>query len=92
MCQPGKLASAAFTLNPLESLTKVGQAFQPKPPNFKFPKPPKPKDFTKDLSAAEQHAKEAAIGAYGASDTFLTGGKGLGSMPGKNLWKSLGAS
>lgn len=69
-----------------------GGLLNPAAPSLKFPKPPKPIDPSKDLSLAAKHAKEQAIGAYGNADTFLTGGKGLGNAPGKNLWKALGSS
>jgi len=72
-------------------VAKKGGLLNPAAPKFNLKKPPKPIDPTADLSLAQQHAKEAAIGAYGYSDTNLTGGKGLGSTPG-NLWKTLGGS
>lgn len=95
MCQPSIAIKAitdptgkgfgAFLKNPGAPLT-------PKPPNApRLKKPPKP--IEPDISLAQAHAKEAAIGAYSYSDTFLTAGagKGIGSTTG-SLWKQLGSS
>lgn len=96
MCSGGGIPSTLDVIDPLGKFHKGGGVASkggllgpPKVPSLALKKPPKPVE--PNILAAQQHAKEAAIGAYGYSDTSLTGGKGLGSTTGASLWKTLGS-
>jgi len=94
MCDPAGAAKGYLSLPALiKNVKDPLKHIQPDAPKFpRLKKPPVVPDPSVDISLAAQHAKEAAIGAYGASDTMLTGGKGLGSAGPKNLWKLIGSS